>query len=29
VVEGAGHLSNFEQPEGFNAVVLDYLGSAS
>jgi 3-oxoadipate enol-lactonase len=29
VVEGAGHLSNFEQPGRFNAVVLDYLGSAS
>lgn len=25
VVEGAGHLSNFEQPERFNAAVLDYL----
>jgi 3-oxoadipate enol-lactonase len=24
-VEGAGHLSNFEQPERFNAVVIDYL----
>lgn len=24
-VEGAGHLSNFEQPERFNTVVLDYL----
>jgi 3-oxoadipate enol-lactonase len=25
VVEGAGHLSNFEQPERFNAALLDYL----
>lgn len=25
VVEGAGHLSNFEQPERFNAAVLSYL----
>lgn len=24
-VEGAGHLSNFEQPERFNAAILDYL----
>jgi len=25
VVEGAGHISNFEQPERFNAAVLTYL----
>jgi 3-oxoadipate enol-lactonase len=25
VVEGAGHLSNFEQPDRFNAAVLHYL----
>jgi 3-oxoadipate enol-lactonase len=25
VVEGAGHISNFEQPERFNAALLDYL----
>jgi 3-oxoadipate enol-lactonase len=24
-VEGAGHLSNFEQPERYNAAILDYL----
>lgn len=26
-VEGAGHLSNFEQPERFNAAILDYLSN--
>jgi 3-oxoadipate enol-lactonase len=25
VVEGAGHISNFEQPERFNTALLDYL----
>jgi 3-oxoadipate enol-lactonase len=24
-VEGAGHLSNFEQPERFNAALLEFL----
>jgi 3-oxoadipate enol-lactonase len=27
VVEGAGHLSNFEQPERFNAIVLGFLAN--
>jgi 3-oxoadipate enol-lactonase len=28
VIEGAAHVVNIEQPEGFNAVVLDFLGEA-
>jgi 3-oxoadipate enol-lactonase len=27
-IAGAGHLSNFEQPQRFNAVMLDYLHGA-
>ena len=29
VIEGAGHLSNIEQPEAFNRVLLAFLQSAS
>ncbi|MGO9606754.1 MAG: alpha/beta fold hydrolase, partial [Candidatus Binataceae bacterium] len=25
IIEGAGHLSNIEQPEAFNRAVLDFL----
>ena len=25
IIEGAGHLSNIEQPETFNRAVLDFL----
>jgi pimeloyl-ACP methyl ester carboxylesterase len=28
VVENAGHLSCFDQPERFNAALLEYLRSA-
>lgn len=26
LIEGAGHVSNLEQPEAFNALLLDFLG---
>jgi pimeloyl-ACP methyl ester carboxylesterase len=27
VIEGAGHLSNLEQPERFNSVLIDFINS--
>jgi pimeloyl-ACP methyl ester carboxylesterase len=27
VIRGAGHSSNLDQPEAFNRVLLDFLGS--
>ena len=28
LIEGAGHLSNLEQPDAFNAVVGEFIGSS-
>jgi pimeloyl-ACP methyl ester carboxylesterase len=27
IIPGAGHMANLEQPELFNAALLDFLGS--
>jgi pimeloyl-ACP methyl ester carboxylesterase len=29
VLEGCGHLSNLEQPERFNAALLDFISRRS